>query len=74
MTSGAKNSGVPKLTFSFSLGLYLLKKKEREAKTLREGMNKYLSAIAGGSYRLARPKSMILILFVALLTHRIFSG
>ena len=29
---------------------------------------------ADESHLLARPKSMILILFVALLTHRIFSG
>lgn len=36
MTSGAKNSGVPKLTLSFSLGLYLSEKHKQTYKSLRE--------------------------------------
>lgn len=88
MTSGARNSGVPKLTLSFSLGLYLQEETRQrggEAFTivpifpfesfLRAQvllLNIYIQQSL--VYLLARPKSMILILFVALLTHNMFSG
>lgn len=74
MTSGARNSGVPKFTRSFSRGLYLLPEKKKNSVTFRPVTFSSGEEQLKGTYTLARPKSMILILFVTLLTQRMFSG
>lgn len=76
MTSGARNSGVPKLTRSFSLGLYLSMDMSEIHKYYMFYNAKCANKAEGNTstYILARPKSIILTLLVILLTHRMFSG
>lgn len=81
MTSGARNSGVPKFTLNFSLGLYLKGRwrtngRERNSRFMKTGRKKASvnTHTETNTNLLASPKSIIFTLFVCRLTQRMFSG